>query len=130
MRIRTVVLILLLGAVAVLRLQPSPQPDRIRVVGLIKVKAERVADFEALIKRMTSRTKGNDRGNVRYEFFRTSAPLAPSLGSDKRSADYVFFEEWTDQGSLDAHLKWALPILQTEWKSLTEGTEFLRLAPI
>ena len=60
---------------------------------------------------------------------RASPPLAQSLRSDRRAADYVFVEEWVDQRSVDAHLKWAKPIVETEWKSLTESTEFLGFNP-
>lgn len=129
-KIPMLVLGLLLSSVPVMRPQSSGQSGRVRVVGLIKVKSGREVDFEALITKMASRTKRDDRGNIRYEFFRASAPLARSLRSDHISADYVFMEEWVDQKSVDAHLKWALPILETEWKALTESTEFLRLAPV
>ncbi len=53
-----------------------------------------------------------------------------SLQSARASADYVFVEEWENQAAVGAHLKWALPIVQTKWKELTESTEFLRLLPI
>ena len=129
MKIPKLVLLLFLSSVPVLLTQSAGQPGRVRVVGLIKVNAGREADFEALITTMVSRTKRDDRGNIRYEFFRASPPLAQSLRSDRRAADYVFVEEWVDQRSVDAHLKWAKPIVETEWKSLTESTEFLGFNP-
>jgi quinol monooxygenase YgiN len=106
-----------------------PAPP-VRVIGLIKVKAGRELAFQELIAEMVSKTKRADRGNIRYEFFRTSPPKAQSLQSARTSADYVFVEEWVDQAAVDAHLKWALPIVETKWKDLTESTEFLRLIPV
>jgi quinol monooxygenase YgiN len=129
-KIAFVALLVLFNSGHALRSQSSGQARRVRVVGLIKVKPGREADFEALVTRMASRTKREDRGNIRYEFFRTSAPVAQSLRSDHPPVDYVFEEEWVNQESVDAHLKWALPVLETEWKSLTEKTDFLRLVPI
>jgi quinol monooxygenase YgiN len=130
MKVALVVIVVLFSSGHTLRSQSSGQVNRVRVIGLIKVKPGREADFEAMVTRMASRTKREDRGNIRYEFFRASAPLAQSLRSDHAPVDYVFQEEWVNQQFVDAHLKWALPVLETEWKSLTEKTDFLRLAPI
>jgi quinol monooxygenase YgiN len=130
MKIGLVLVLVLFNSGHALRSQSSGQVRRVRVVGLIKVKPGREADFEAPVTRMASRTKREDRGNIRYEFFRTSAPVAQSLRSDHAPVDYVFEEEWVNQESVDAHLKWALPVLETELKSLTEKTDFLRLVPI
>ena len=126
-----VVILFLFSSEPIAHSQTSGQAVRVRVVGLIKVKPGHEVAFESLVTRMVARTKREDRGNVRYEFFRASAaPRAQSLSSDQVRADYVFEEEWINQQSLDAHLKWALPLLQTEWKALTERTDFLRLAPL
>lgn len=108
---------------------PVPTPS-VRIIGLIKVKAGKEAAFQELMAEMVSKTKRVDRGNTRYEFFRTSSPKVQSLQSARTSADYVFVEEWVDDAAVAAHLKWALPIVETRWKELTESTEFLRLMPV
>ena len=102
--------------------QVSVPAPPVRVIGLIKVKAGKELAFQKLIAEMVSKTKRADRGNIRYEFFRTSPPRVQSLQSARTSADYVFVEEWVDQAAVDAHLKWALPIVETTWKDLTEST--------
>ena len=129
-KIAVLVFLVFFSSVPASRPQSPGQPGAVRVIGLIKIKPGREADFETLITKMVSRTKRDDRGNIRYEFFRTSPPVAQSLRSARVSADYVFVEEWVDQRSVNAHLTWALPILETEWKLLTENTEFLRLDSI
>jgi len=126
----TVIVLTFCFSAQIVEPQVSVPAPHVRVIALIKVKTGKESAFQELIGQMVAQTKRADRGNIRYEFFRTSPPKVQSIQSAHTSADYVFVEEWVDQAAVDGHLKWALPIVETKWKDLTESTEFLRLIPV
>ena len=90
MKVALLVIVVLFSSGHTLRSQSSGQVNRVRVIGLIKLKLGREAEFEALATRMVSRTKREDRGNIRYEFFRASAPLAQCSGPITRPSITYF----------------------------------------
>lgn len=48
--------------------------------------------FEALAREMTANTLAQDKGCLKYEWYRADAPQT-----------YVLVESWTDRSALDAH---------------------------
>jgi quinol monooxygenase YgiN len=49
--------------------------------------------FEALAREMTANTLAQDKGCLRYEWYRANAPQT-----------YLLVESWSDRAALDAHL--------------------------
>jgi quinol monooxygenase YgiN len=50
--------------------------------------------FEAIARQLTANTLSQDKGCLRYEWFRADAPQT-----------YILIERWTDQAAVQAHLK-------------------------
>ena len=67
----------------------------IKVTARDYIKAECVEEFLGITKELVEKTNALDAGCVKYELCRdVSDPL-----------NFVMLEEWTDQASLDAHMK-------------------------
>jgi quinol monooxygenase YgiN len=50
--------------------------------------------FEALARQLTTNTLANDKGCLRYEWYRAVTPQT-----------YILIERWTDMAAVQAHLK-------------------------
>ena len=50
--------------------------------------------FEAIARQLTLNTLSQDKGCLRYEWFRADAPQT-----------YILIERWTDQAAVQAHLR-------------------------
>ena len=50
--------------------------------------------FEAIARQLAANTLAQDKGCLRYEWFRADAPQT-----------YILIERWTDQAAVQAHLK-------------------------
>jgi quinol monooxygenase YgiN len=66
----------------------------IDVVVTQRVNAGMEAAFEALAREVTANTLSQDKGCLRYEWYRADAPQT-----------YILIERWTDQAAAQAHLK-------------------------
>ena len=97
------------------------------LMGELKVKQGREADFFKVIAEMTARVKREDKGNIRYEIFR-AAPFGAGASATPTGPNYVFLEEWQDQAAFAAHGSWAGPMVQTQWGELTDSMQFLQLS--
>ena len=97
------------------------------LMGELKVKQGRDADFLKLIAEMTARVKREDKGNIRYEIFK-AAPFGASTSGTPSGPNYVFLEEWQDQATFAAHGSWAGPLVQTRWSELTDSMQFMQLS--
>jgi quinol monooxygenase YgiN len=97
------------------------------LMGELKVKQGREADFLKVIAEMTARVKREDTGNIRYEIFK-AAPFGAGASATPSSPNYVFLEEWQDQAAFAAHGSWAGPMVQTQWRELTDSMQFLQLS--
>ena len=51
-------------------------------------------EFEAILKEMVAGTLANDKGCLRYEWYRSDAPNT-----------YILFESWTDRAAVLSHLQ-------------------------
>ena len=115
------------STVFLLAAQSPPGDEPIRLVGLFKVQPGQEATFENLVDRAVARTKSEDRGWLRYDFFKV-APRRSKSRTTPRTTDYVLIEEWEDRASLTAHLQWASQVIE-EMRAITSNMEFLRLSP-
>ena len=52
------------------------------------------AEYEALIRQMEAATLANDKGCLRYEWYRA-----------EEAQTYILIERWTDQAAVRAHLQ-------------------------
>jgi quinol monooxygenase YgiN len=59
-----------------------------------RVNAGMEKEFEALAKQMAANTLAQDKGCVRYEWYRAETPQT-----------YILIESWTDMAAVEAHLK-------------------------
>jgi quinol monooxygenase YgiN len=66
----------------------------IDVVVTQRVNAGMEDAFEALAREITVNTLSQDKGCLRYEWYRADAPQT-----------YILIERWTDQAAVQAHLK-------------------------
>ena len=105
--------------------QTNAPAGHVILLATIKLKAGREQDFLKLLAEMAARVKKEDTGNIRYELF----SVAPGRGAQTGAAPtYIFYEEWQDQASSAAHGKWAGPIVQMQWREMSESVEFQRLS--
>lgn len=65
----------------------------INVVVTLRVNAGMEKAFEAIARKITSNTLSQDKGCLRYEWYRADAPQT-----------YILIERWTDQAAVQAHL--------------------------
>lgn len=66
----------------------------INVVVTQRVNAGMEEAFEAIARELTANTLSQDKGCLRYEWYRAEAPQT-----------YILIERWTDQAAVQAHLK-------------------------
>jgi quinol monooxygenase YgiN len=59
-----------------------------------RVKPGKEQEFETLAKQLEANTLANDKGCLRYEWYRGTSPQT-----------YILLERWTDQAAVQAHLK-------------------------
>src|SRR5262249_34158321 len=107
--------------------QENPPSGHVIIMATIKVKEGREEDFRKAMHDATTRTKSEDKGNVRYDFF-SVAPMGRG-GQASGPATIIFVEEWQDQASAAAHQKWAGSVVQNVWRELAD-IQFVRLTPI
>lgn len=107
--------------------QDAAPPGHVIIMGTIKVKEGHEEDFRKAMREATARTKSEDKGNVRYDFYDV-APMGRG-GQAAASATIIFVEEWQDQASAAAHQKWAGPVVQNVWRAAAD-IQFVRLTPI
>jgi quinol monooxygenase YgiN len=107
--------------------QENPPSSHVIIMGTIKVKEGREEDFRKAMHDATARTKSEDKGNVRYDFYNVS-PMGRG-GQTPGPATIIFIEEWQDQASAAAHQKWAGAVVQNVWRELAD-VQFVRLTPI
>ena len=101
--------------------------EHVILMGELKVKAGREPDFLKVIAEMTARVKREDKGNIRYEIFKAS-PFGANASATPSGPNYVFLEEWQDQAAFMAHGSWAGPMVQTQWRELTDSMQFIQLS--
>ncbi len=65
----------------------------IDIVATQRVNVGMEAAFEALAKELTANTMSQDKGCLRYEWYRADVPQT-----------YILIERWTDQAAVEAHL--------------------------
>jgi quinol monooxygenase YgiN len=58
------------------------------------VKPDNQEEFESILKEMVAGTLANDKGCLRYEWYRSDAPDT-----------YVLLESWTDRAAVISHLQ-------------------------
>src|SRR5262245_59568163 len=92
------------------------------------VKAGSEANFEALLTRMASRTKREDRGNIRYEFFRAST-RSRSRSSPITCQSITYLKTRVNQQSVEAHLNGLCRSCKQNGSCYTKDG-FFRLSPI
>ena len=107
---------------------PGTPDDNVIFMGTIKVKPGMEEDFRKALVDLAARTRREDTGIVRFEFYRA----APTRGTVDASAPqtWIEIEEWDTQAAAQAHQRWAGPVLQMTWRPLTESYEFVRLSPV
>ena len=66
----------------------------IDIVVTQRVNAGMEEAFEAIAREVTANTLSQDKGCLRYEWYRADAPQT-----------YILIERWADQASVQAHLK-------------------------
>jgi quinol monooxygenase YgiN len=64
------------------------------VVVTQRVKPGKEQEFEALARQLEANTLANDKGCLRYEWYRAETPQT-----------YILVERWTDQAAAQTHLK-------------------------
>ncbi|HEV2549913.1 MAG TPA: putative quinol monooxygenase [Stellaceae bacterium] len=64
------------------------------VVVTQRVKPGKEQEFEALVRQLEANTLANDKGCLRYEWYRAETPQT-----------YILVERWTDQAAAQTHLK-------------------------
>lgn len=119
MRFVSILLLALASAPSLHAAQPAPA-GHVIIMGQLTLKPGREADFRTLIAEMGARTRREDHGNLRYDFY-TATPMQGG------ATTWVFVEEWQDQASALAHQKWAGPLVMSEWRALSDSMEFKRL---
>jgi quinol monooxygenase YgiN len=65
----------------------------IDIIANQRVNAGMEAAFEALAREITTNTTSQDKGCLRYEWYRADVPQT-----------YILVERWTDQAAVQAHL--------------------------
>ena len=107
--------------------QQNAAGGHVILMGELKVKQGREADFLKVIAAMTARVKREDKGNIRYEIFK-AAPFGANAPGVPSGPNYVFLEEWQDQAAFAAHGEWAGPMVQMQWRELTDSMQFMQLS--
>ncbi len=66
----------------------------INVIVTLRIKAGSEARAEALLRELETETAENDKGCLRYQWYRAEQP-----------GIYYLLERWSDQAAIDAHLE-------------------------
>jgi quinol monooxygenase YgiN len=67
--------------------------DELNVVVTRRVQVGKEMEVEAILRDMQAATLANDKGCLRYEWYRASAPQT-----------YILLESWADQAATQEHL--------------------------
>jgi|SRR6516164_3371047 len=79
------------------------------------------AEFEALLREMEAATVANDKGCLRFEWYRAETPQT-----------YILVERWTDLAAVQAHLKAPhMVAIREKTRPLVPGqSKFVRLTKL
>ena len=66
----------------------------INVIVTLRIKSGSEARAEELLRELETETAENDKGCLRYQWYRAEQP-----------GTYYLLERWSDQAAIDAHLK-------------------------
>jgi quinol monooxygenase YgiN len=68
--------------------------EELNIVVTQKIHAGKEIEFETLLQEMEAMTIANDKGCLRYEWYRAEQPQT-----------YILLERWTDRAAVQAHLQ-------------------------
>jgi quinol monooxygenase YgiN len=74
--------------------QAQDAAGELNVVVTRRVQAGKEEEVEAILRNLQAATLANDKGCLRYEWYRASTPQT-----------YMLLESWADQAAAQAHLK-------------------------
>jgi quinol monooxygenase YgiN len=74
--------------------QPQDAIGELNVVVTRRVQAGKEEEVEAILRNLQAATLANDKGCLRYEWYRASTPQT-----------YMLLESWADQAAAQQHLK-------------------------
>jgi len=73
--------------------QTQEAKDEVNALATLRVQAGKEAEVEAILRDSQSATLANDRGCLRYEWYRASTPQT-----------YFLLQRWSDQAAAHEHL--------------------------